>query len=99
MIDEEYKCRHGDVSLTWRRFLEFVEKNPDAELPMDMSGIHCRYPVQSWPTFISAAKRREISVATEGVFKLLKSIPERIFRMDNAEIAKYYNIAPPQLTR
>ena len=99
MIEEEFKRRHGHVSPTWQHFLEFVEKNPDIELPMDMNGIQCRYPVQSWPTFISAAKRREISIATEGVFKLLKSIPERIFRMDTVEIAKYYKIAPPQLTR
>lgn len=99
MIEEEFKCRHGDVSPVWQSFLEFVEKNPDAELPMDMSGIHCRYPVQSWPTFISAAKKREISVATEGVFNLLKSIPERIFQMDNAQIARYFRISPPQITR
>jgi glutathionylspermidine synthase len=99
MIAEEFKRRHGEVSTTWRRFLEFVETNPDATLPSDMSGISCSYPIQSWPTFISAEKRREIANATEGIFRLLKSIPERIFRSNTAEIANYYKISPPQLTR
>lgn len=63
-----------------------------------MDGIQCRYPVQPWPTFISAQRRAEIAAATVGVFRLLRTIPQRIFARDYARIAAYYQISPPDLT-
>lgn len=48
------------------------------------------YPLQSWPTFLGAAKLAEVRRATVEVTRLVRAIPERIFANDPRRIAAYY---------
>ncbi len=97
MIPSHFKDRAAQMSPTGARFLEFVERNPDAARPVDVTGFHTDYPVQCWPTFISSAQQQEIARATTSVFRLMRSIPGTIFGDDVAKITDYYQIKPPQL--
>lgn len=97
MIASQFKDRAAQMSETNARFLEFVERNPDSARPIDVTGFHTDYPVQCWPTFISAANHREIVRATTSVFRLLRSVPGTIFGDDIARITDYYQIKPRQL--
>lgn len=97
MIASHFKDRAAQLSVTGARFLEFVERNPDAARPLDVGGFHTDYPVQCWPTFISPAVQQEVARATTSVFRLLRSIPRTIFGDDVRKITEYYQIRPPQL--
>jgi hypothetical protein len=97
MIPRHFKDRAAQLSPTSARFLDFVEREPDLSRPIDVTGFHTDYPVQCWPTFISSAQQQEIERATTSVFKLLRSIPDKIFGNDIAKITDYYQIRPPQL--
>ncbi len=77
-----------------RRFLEFVDRHPEYAQPTDLSGVPCDYPVQSWPIFIGSDRLAEFERATTAVFRLLRTIPERIFDNDGARIGAYYGINP-----
>jgi len=94
MITEAFKLKHGLVSPTWRRFLEFAEQHPELAQPLDVPEIQCSYPVQAWPTFISAARRQEIAEAAVSVFALLRKIPQNVFGMDMARLSAFYGIDP-----
>jgi hypothetical protein len=89
-----FKKRAAEVSPTWARFLDFVERHPTYAQPTDMTTVSCDYPVQSWPTFISSELRADVAQATTSVFRLLRSIPSSIFGNDTNRIADYYRINP-----
>lgn len=97
MIDTDLKERAALMSPTWARFLDYIEHHPEYARPADLSEVRCDYPVQSWPTFITSEKRAEIAEATMAVFRLLKTIPSKIFENDAARIATYYRVAPRAL--
>lgn len=98
MIDDAYKRKHAAMSDTWGRFLEFAERNPELARPLDAPDIQCSYPVQAWPTFINAQRRREIADATVGVFRVLQTIPYKIFDADPARFGQFYGV-PAGLAR
>lgn len=91
MIPETFMHQHAATSQTWGRFLEFVERHPELATPFKGSGIQHIFPVQAWPTFVNPQRRQQIADATLGVFRLLKSIPKRIFGGDPGRIGAFYN--------
>ncbi|MCB1057987.1 MAG: hypothetical protein KDD11_21005, partial [Acidobacteria bacterium] len=50
------------------------------------------YPVQPWPTLIGPEKLAQIRRGTEGVVKLAKTLPERVFDNDPEAIAEFYGL-------
>lgn len=97
MIAQTFKERAAQMSPVQARFLDFVARTPDAARQLDVAGFHTDYPVQCWPTFISPPVQQEIARATISVFRLLRSIPTRIFENDIERIANYYQIKPRQI--
>ena len=97
MIASYLKERAAEVSGTWAHFLDFVERSPDLLRPMDIANVRCDYPVQSWPTFVSPATYGQIALATTSVFRLLRTIPSKIFGNDAAKIGDFYRILPARL--
>jgi hypothetical protein len=93
-IAEEFRQRHRDASPAWLTFLEYAQRHPESTQPLDMHELQSPCPVQAWPTFVTAARRREIAAATIDVFSLLRKVPSRLFGMDQAKIAAFYGIPP-----
>ena len=56
-----------------------------------------RFPVQPWPTFIGAEKLAEIRRVSIEVCRLLRGVPERIFKHDWVKLAEFYRLPSPAL--
>jgi hypothetical protein len=57
------------------------------------------YRLQSWPTFLGAAKLEEIRRAGLAVHRLLRRIPERIFDNNAERISEFYGLDDPVRTQ
>ena len=95
-INNEMKIAHENLSLYNARFLDFVERKPEAlnlsnftllELNDDL------FQLQPWPTFISRRTRAETKEASEKTFELIKSIPQRFFGNSVEKIQQYYGLS------
>jgi hypothetical protein len=89
------------LSGTAQRFLEYVTSDPELMRPMHhllgdypawLDDFYRSSPLQSWPTFLGTEKLGEVRRATVDLTRLVKSIPERIFRNDFCKIAAFYGI-------
>ena len=97
-IPEEVRAAHADLSPLALEFLDYVAADPETrarpiavpELPAWV--LPFTYPMQAWPTLLGPAKVREIERATAGVTRLIKSVPERIFRRDAKRLNDYYRL-------
>jgi hypothetical protein len=93
----------ADLSAAQRDFVAYASAHPEGRRRIDHRGVPYPawmvgpaseyYPLQSWPTFIGAAKLAEIRDANVGVWRLLRAIPERIFDRDPHRLASYYGLA------
>ncbi|HEX6903975.1 MAG TPA: hypothetical protein VF789_29965 [Thermoanaerobaculia bacterium] len=84
-------------------FLRFVESNPEcldrsSFQPLDEPNKYVRYPLNSWPTFISAAEASEIERIGVGFSRLIKSIPLRFFGGDPARLQEFYGLPPAHIS-
>lgn len=99
-LGEAIRATHADLSPLARRFLDQVRGDPEAMQAVDYRQAESladwarRYPfpLQVWPTFIDARKRREIERATIGLTELVKSIPERLFGGQPGRIGEFYGV-------
>ncbi|HXU32122.1 MAG TPA: hypothetical protein VN851_16250 [Thermoanaerobaculia bacterium] len=95
---------HADLSSAARLYVEALEHRPDWLRPVDFPtaataevpdwALRLMYPLQSWPTYIDAAKVREIETATAAVTSLVEQVPARIFDGDAERVARYFNESP-----
>jgi hypothetical protein len=95
---------HEDLSSTSRLFLEAIERHPEWLRPLEFPrtasaevpewALRLMYPLQSWPTFVDAAKVREIETATTAVTALVQQVPARIFDGDVERVAAYFQETP-----
>ncbi len=95
---------HGDLSFASRRFIEAALRDPEWLRPIEFPktpsaevpawALSLMYPLQSWPTFIDAAKVREIETATAGITALVQQVPARIFDGDVERVARYFHESP-----
>ncbi len=95
---------HADLSAASRHFVEAVERHPEwlkpVEYPTTASpeipewALQMMYPLQSWPTYLDAAKVREIETATTAITALVEQVPERLFDRDPERVARYFNETP-----
>ncbi len=51
----------------------------------------------TWPTFVGPEKLRQIKGAVEGVCGLVKTLPERLFKLDSQRLSDFYNYGDASL--
>lgn len=83
------------LSAVQDRFLEFVERNPEALdrtsfWPLTEIEKLFRYPVQVWPLFIDESLRRKLAEASVAVSRLVRSLPVRVFENDPVRLGEFY---------
>jgi hypothetical protein len=95
-IPEQLKDVYNYLSIHNLPFLRFVDETPGGTerevykelFKVDTYLIH----MQSWPIFISRRTLAEIEDTAVKVYRLLKSIPFRVFGGDYQKISDYYEI-------
>ena len=98
-ISPEIHAAHCSFSPVARKFLDFVAEHPEGLKRLhftrpeaELEGQYYSYPLQSWPVYLDKKKLQEISEATLAIPKLIKSIPERIFKWDANKISRFYGV-------
>lgn len=98
-IPEEARRHHRELSLAAERFLDFAEANPDCWERLSLAGaglpqwvLDYPYTLQPWPTLAGPEKLSELRAITLRIVRLIKSVPERVFGNDAAEIARFYRL-------
>lgn len=80
-------------------FLTFIEKNPECFNRVnfrDLEELRNRYHLlQSWPTFLSRERKEMFQEAGVQLFRLIKSIPARLFHNDAQKMSTYYALPVP----
>jgi hypothetical protein len=100
-ISESVRAAHRDLSPAASQLLDYVAAHPEMESRLDFkTGAEVpewvrqyKYDLQSWPVLLGAEKLREISRATVGITRLVRSIPARIFNNDVKRITSFYGQA------
>jgi hypothetical protein len=90
---------NAELSQAGGRFLEFVAHNPECLEPVSFAALEgeaelAPYPLQPWPTFVSAAKAAAAAETNARLCSLVKSLPERVFDNDPARLARYFRLDP-----
>jgi hypothetical protein len=75
---------HGSPELLDRKHFELLDRTNEL--------LGCT--LQSWPTFLDAGKLAELQRAALEVNRLLRTVPERVFRQDWARLAAFYGLDP-----
>jgi hypothetical protein len=97
-IPAEILASHDDLSPLSARFLQFTTEHPEAACRLDFRASPAApawartypYELQTWPTWVGAAKLAQLEHATLELARLVKSIPERIFGGDALRICQFY---------
>lgn len=96
-LSAEIKERHALLSPLQVQFLEYVERQPEALRRASYEAIESldtfmRYPMQAWPTFLSAGWLEKIKRANDALYRLVKAVPSRVFAQDPDRLAEFYGI-------
>jgi hypothetical protein len=98
----DWRETHRRLSAVDLRFREIAHASPELldrrsfEL-LDRKNEILRYRPQSWPTFLGAGKLAELQRAALAVNRLLRTVPERVFRNNlagPAGLAEFYGLPP-----
>jgi hypothetical protein len=94
-IPDEALLAHGKLSDCSLKFLEFVEKCPESLVLSNFDLLELNdelFKLHPWPTFIDERCKSELKEAAEKTYRLMASIPGRIFQDDPVKISRYFNI-------
>jgi hypothetical protein len=100
ILSPELRAAHLGISREDLAFREAAKDDPrllDRRTFEPLRADLFEYPLQSWPTFLGAAKRDELHGANRGICGALKKIPERVFGDDWSAIARFYGIPSPAI--
>jgi len=97
-ITKELYEAHQRLSACSARFLDFVKDNPvclqrshfEPSLSRGYEFRSTRF--QPWPTFINKKTKETLEEAALKVYRLIKTIPERLFSYDINKISDYYGL-------
>ncbi|MCU0288244.1 MAG: hypothetical protein MUF15_17840 [Acidobacteria bacterium] len=93
-IKKEICAAHRELSRCSEAFLNFVNENPACLEEASFKGVVSTYfgyvKFHPWPTFINQETRKMTDEAAVKVYRLITSLPGRIFNWDAHEIAEYY---------
>lgn len=90
-------CQLSEVDLKFRKMArdspEFLDRAQFRILDETSKLLH--YPLQAWPTFVGAEKLTELKRVGVEISRVLRSVPERIFRNDPEKISAFYGLGSP----
>lgn len=94
---------HRQLSRHDWRFRQLARERPELLLRASFASLDAPsrilfYPLQSWPSFIDRPRLDELADAATGMIRLVRSIPERVFRNDPEALDAFYDIGDPTLT-
>ena len=96
-ISETVYKAHRYLSECSMNFLDFIKDNPEIlersnfkDLLLDDRFNY--FQSNPWPTFINNKTKKEMETAAVTVYKLIPSIPDRLFSYDIHKISDYYEI-------
>lgn len=93
-ITTEIYAAHRELSECSSAFLQFVKENPACLEEASFKGVVSTYfgyvKFHPWPTFIDKKTREMTDEAAVKVYRLITSIPGRLFANDAHKIAEYY---------
>jgi len=95
IIEQDNATGNRDFSIYNQRFLDFVQNNPGAIEAANFTTdfyYEKEHVLQPWPTFVSPETVAQFSHASESLFRLIKSIPQRLFDNDPGKIASYFHL-------
>jgi amino acid adenylation domain-containing protein len=94
-VPPNQKFLHHTLSASNKKFLEFVERNPEALIGSNYRDMIEKLGgdiLQPWPTFIDQPARKIMEKTALTTINLIRSIPERIFNNDPYEMSRYYQL-------
>src|SRR5580700_4002871 len=98
--DADLAATHAQLSVCDWQFRQLARATPEycersSFRILDQGNPLVTFRLQSWPTFVEAAKLAELRRASLGVSRLVRSIPARIFDNDPQRISEFYGIDSP----
>lgn len=97
-ITDEIRDAHKRLSQCSATYIDYVERNPhivDRSLYKKVMALDFDLlNSQPWPAFVDSRMRRSLEEASKDVFRLVKSLPQRIFGNDAQKIGEYLHIPP-----
>jgi hypothetical protein len=99
LFSAEAKARLGALSGLGPRFLDFVERHPEALARRSFAALQADDGIsdqnlQPWPTFVGRGWVEALERASVGILSLLLELPRRVFGHDAGRIASYYGLDP-----
>ncbi len=94
-IANDIKESQAKLSALNIRFLEWVEKNPEALKRSSFRSLELNdklFTLQPWPTFISKKTVDIFKEAGEKIFELIKTFPERVFNNDTQKMGQFFEM-------
>ncbi|MCP5106467.1 MAG: hypothetical protein GY950_23990, partial [bacterium] len=94
-ITKEIKETEARLSAVNLDFLQFVRENPEC---LDRSNFKLLelnddlFTLQPWPTFLNRENRNRFRVVSQEMWRLIKSIPRRVFGHDFRRMSRFYEI-------
>jgi hypothetical protein len=87
----------GELAASNGRFRDLAQRDPDclrrsAFAELDRPNPLLRYALQPWPTFLGRRMMSAVAEVTTGVNRLIRAIPEQIFRSDSRRMAEYFSL-------
>ena len=97
IISKNIYDAHRDLSACSAAFLDYAQENPACLEQDSFKAILSTYfgyvKFHPWPTFISEKTWKKMETASVDVYRLISSIPERLFGLDSDLIARYYRFS------
>jgi len=89
---------HKRLSSTALKFLKYCEGQPECFKRSNFQDLKWEDPLdivsfQSWPLFIGQETRYLFNEAAHNVFKLICSVPRRIFKYNAEKMCRYFNLS------
>lgn len=94
-----WRATHRDLSALDLKFRETAQGSPElldrSQFgALDQKTELLNYPLQSWPTFLGSGKLDELKRVSVGMNRMVRKVPERVFRNDARKLAAFYGIGP-----
>lgn len=96
----DWRATHRALSEQDLRYREIAASSPvlldRASFPvLEENKELLKYRLQPWLTFLGPEKLAEFKRVSLGIFKLLESVPQRLFGKDMARLAEFYDLGSP----
>jgi hypothetical protein len=102
-MNEGWQSTHRNVSALDLKFREMAKDSPEYLDRKHVQDVETRellhYRLQPWPTFVGPEKLAELKRVGLEVSRLIRSVPERVFRNDPVKLAGFYGISSPWLAQ